>query len=144
MVVRFDGAMRASGETRPKTVVRFVAPENGGAAARAPRASRLRIDADDASSTRAVIVSSLFLVVLASALLLGGHAAIDPLLRSAMAAREAHGVGDVVYTMPDGVYCRHLSFDNATAEVAESAIERCSNDIVGDRVHSSRGFAWGR
>ena len=80
--------------------------------------------------------------------MIGGHAAIDPLLQSAMAAREPKGTGDVVVTMPDGIFCRHMSFDNVTAAISEGAIERCPDDIAGYRPRTSnsssnRGFAWG-
>jgi hypothetical protein len=98
---------------------------------------------DGATSARAVIASSTFLVLFASTLLIGGHAAIDPLLRSVSAARETLAVGDVVYTMPDGKFCRHMSFDNATAEMTESAVAPCQNDIARNRSRDSRGFAWG-
>jgi hypothetical protein len=111
---------------------------------RALQTSRLQVAGERTTSTHAVIVASLFLVVLAFGLLLGGHAAIDPLLRSAIAAREGQSMGDVLYAMPDGIYCRHLSFDNATAEVAETAITHCPDDLVRYRARSPQGFAWGR
>ena len=90
-----------------------------------------------------VIVSSLFLVLFTAALLIGGHAAIDPILQSAVDARETKGTGDVVVTMPDGIFCRHMSFDNVTAEIMEGGIERCTKDIAGNRPRTGRGFAWG-
>jgi hypothetical protein len=125
----------------------FVAADAVGIAAGAGRRSRARFEEQRDKSTRAVIVSTLFLVLIAAALLIGGHAAIDPLLRSTVAtrqatARQANGVGDVVYAMPDGVYCRHMSFDNATAEVIEGAVEPCSEDIAHGRSSAVNGFAW--
>ena len=96
-----------------------------------------------ATSTRAVVSASLFLVFLAAALLVGGQAAIGPLLRTALAAREANGTGDVVYTMPDGIFCRHFSFDNATAETTEGAVERCPTNIARGRKNSAASFVWG-
>jgi len=80
-------------------------------------------------------------VLIAAALLVGGRAAIGPLLRSAFAAREANGVGDVVLSMPDGVFCRRMAFDNVTAEVTERAIERCPS--LASKRGAPRGFAWG-
>lgn len=133
------GAMQA----RNASDTWFVEANHAAAAPRARRFARALCDDDGATSARAVFVSSLFLVVLASALLIGGHAALDPLLQSAIEARHAKGIGDVVYPMPDGIYCRHLSFDNTTAEVAETAIERCPDDLAGERFRNSRGFAWG-
>ena len=59
-------------------------------------ASRARCDEERAKSGRVVIVSSLFLVLFTAALLIGGHAAIDPLLQSAVDARETKGAGAVV------------------------------------------------
>jgi hypothetical protein len=107
------------------------------------RGLRTPLDDDRAVSGPIVMVASLFLALLAATLLAGGHNAIDPLLVAATAAREARGLGDIVYTMPDGVFCRHMSFDNTTAEVVDSRVERCQTDIAGDRVHPGRGFAWG-
>jgi hypothetical protein len=87
-------------------------------------------DEDRAKSGRVVIVTSVFLVLLAVGLLLGGRAAIDPWLESVMTGRQADAAGDIVYTMPDGVFCRRMSFDNVTAEVNESGMERCSEETT--------------
>jgi hypothetical protein len=121
----------------------YVTPDPASAPRRALRASRARRDESRATSARVVIVSSLFLVVLTSALLVGGHAAIEPLLQSAMAARDPQGTGDVVYRMPDGIYCRHMSFDNMTAEITEGGVERCPDNIADDRARTAKSFAWG-
>jgi hypothetical protein len=121
----------------------FVEADHVSVTAMARRRSRARMDEERAKSGRVVIVSSLFLVLFTAALLIGGHAAIDPLLQSAVDAREAKDTGEVVVTLPDGIFCRHMSFDNVTAEIAEGGIERCRNDIAGNRPHTGRGFAWG-
>ncbi len=86
----------------------FVEADRPLPAARRSRGSRARIDDDRATSARAVIASSLFLVLFASALLIGGHAALDPLLQSAIQARQAKGAGDVVFTLPDGLLPAHV------------------------------------
>jgi len=52
----------------------------------------------------------------------GGHAAIEPLLQSAEQTRATMGAGAVVYAMPDAIFCRHVSFDNVTAEISEGGI----------------------
>jgi hypothetical protein len=91
---------------------------------------------------RGIIVASLFLALLTTGLLLCGHAAIEPLLQSAGQTRSTMGTGEVVYAMPDGICCRHVSFDNVTAEINEGGITRCANDIVGKRPRISCGFAW--
>jgi len=120
----------------------FVEADHVSVTALARRRSRARMDEERARSGRVVIVSSLFLVLFTAALLVGGHAAIDPLLQSAVNARETKGTGEVVVTMPDGIFCRHLSFDNVTAEITEGGIERCASDIAGNRPRPGRGFAW--
>jgi hypothetical protein len=120
----------------------FVEADHVSVTALARRRSRARMDEERAKSGRVVIVSSLFLVLFVAALLIGGHAAIDPILQSAVDARETKGTGDVVVTMPDGIFCRHMSFDNVTAEIVEGGIERCTKDIAGNRPHTGRGFAW--
>ena len=121
----------------------FVEADHVSVTALARRRSRARLDEERTRSGRVVIVSSLFLVLLAAALLVGGHAAIDPLLHSAEEARQANGSGDVVFAMPDGIFCRRMSFDNVTAEISEGALERCGSDIARDRPRSNRGFSWG-
>jgi hypothetical protein len=136
----FHGAMHAADRAIPEPGSRFVQVS---ANPRVRMATRARLDEERATSARAVIASSLFLVLLAAALLVGGHAAIDPLLRSVIAARETKAVGDVLYTMPDGIFCRHMSFDNTTAEVVEGAVERCPTDIARNRPRTSKSFAWG-
>ena len=105
-----------------------------------------RLSDGGATSARAVIASSLFIVLFAVALLLGGRAAIDPFLHPSDAYDPRAG-GDVVVTMPDGKFCRHMSFDNATASMVEGPIEACRTDISRDfgvpAVAPHGGFAWG-
>lgn len=110
---------------------------------RARKSVRARSDEQRAKSKRVAIVVSLFLVLVAATLLVGGRAMINPLLQSAVAAREAKGMGDILYSMPDGTFCRHLSFDNGTAELIEGAIEQCPGDLIKKHERGSMGFAWG-
>ena len=126
----------------------FAAANHGNAASR--RRGRPAVRArrrDGTTSLRAIIASSAFLVMFATTTLIGGHAAIDPLLRSMAKAREARNTGDIVYPMPDGQFCRHLSFDNTTAELAESAVGPCPDKVIRnalrDRFQSARSFSWG-
>jgi hypothetical protein len=114
-----------------------------GAAPRRRNGPRIIVD-DGATSVRAVIVSSLFFILLAASLLFGGHAAIDPLLRSVMAGRGDTATGDFVYALPDGKFCRHMSFNNATSEIVEGTIQRCPDDMVREHFRDKgKGFAWG-
>jgi hypothetical protein len=140
MFLLFYGAMSGQG-ANPEAGAWFVEAQPVIVLPRARRSSRARFEAEREKSTSVVIVSSLFLVLIAATVLVGGHAAIDPLLRSAMESREAKGVGDVFYTMPDGILCRHMSFDNATGEASEGALEPCAEDIA-RHVRPKQGFAW--
>ena len=113
------------------------------ASARARRAARAYRDDQRAKSARLAVVLSLFLVVLAAALLVGGRVVIDPMLQSAAQARAINRVGAIIYTMPDGIFCRHLSFDNVTAELTEGGVEKCEGPTAG-RANRISDFAWGR
>jgi hypothetical protein len=147
MVLLSYGAMSATDGTGPEAGAWFVEADHVSVTALARRRWRARLYDERVKSGRVIIVASLFLTLIAATLMIGGRAAIDPLLQSAMAAREPKGSGDVVVKMPDGIFCRHMSFDNVTAAINEGAIERCPDDIASYRPHSNsssnRGFAWG-
>jgi len=138
----FYRAMSAADRVSPEAGAWFVEADHVSVTALARRRSRARLEDARTRYGRVIIVASLFLVLLTTALLFGGQAAIEPLLRSAEHARETMGTGEVVYTMPDGIFCRHVSFDNLTAEISEGGIARCTTDIAGKRPHNNRGFAW--
>jgi hypothetical protein len=110
------------------------------AAARAT--ARMRYE-QKAKMARLFVVLSLFLILLGAALMAGGRAFIDPLLHAAAAQREIHRVGDVVLTMADGAFCRHMSFDNKTGEVAGNAVERCGQFHGNGEKRAINGFSWG-
>jgi hypothetical protein len=138
--------MRARSGSSGQATTWFVEADRVRLNPRARKGLRLRFNAGDgATSVHAAIVSSVFLILLAASLLFGGHAALDPLLRSVIASRDAKAVGDVVYSMPDGKFCRHMSFDNVTAEVVEGTITQCPDDVARDEFRNNRtgGFAWG-
>ena len=136
--------MSVSEGASPEAGAWFVEADHVSVTALARARWRARLYDERAKSARVIIVSSMFLALIALALMMGGHAAIAPLLQSAMQARETHGSGDIVLKMRDGIYCRQMSFDNVTAQMNEGAIVRCEEDVVRDRPRSSsRGFAWG-
>ena len=107
------------------------------------RIVRSRPDEPHLKSVRVAIVISLFLLLVIAALLVSGRAFIDPLLQSAAATRDGKRFGDIVYSMPDGMFCRHLSFDNGTSELVESAIDQCPRDLIRKHGRTPLGFAWG-
>jgi hypothetical protein len=143
MVLLSYHCMRAA--ERASTTVASWTPADRGSRVAVRRSARVRRDEQHAKNTRVVIVLSLFLAFLAAALLIGGRAFIDPMLRAAVEARQTNRTGEVVFTMPDGAFCRHLSFDNKTAEVTESTIDRCpeARPRVKEPASSKKGFAWG-
>jgi hypothetical protein len=107
------------------------------------RSIRARRDERHAKRLRIAIVVSLFFVFLAGALLIGGNAVIDPLIQAAADGREARQLGQIVYTMPDGEFCRHFAFDNMTGEITEGTITQCTYDRPKVRTREAMGFAWG-
>jgi hypothetical protein len=143
MAFVFYGAMHAAKGAELEASSWFDSSDHVGVNSRPRRNTWARRDLDDQTSLRAVIISSAFLMLFATATLVGGHAAIEPLLRSAVAAREAKGIGDVVYAMPDGKLCRHMSFDNGTSEMVEGEIGPCPDGVARDMVRARRRFAWG-
>jgi hypothetical protein len=133
------GGMRTGREATMRSPSWFTAPNHDSGNAR-PRPRRAGVGQ---TSVRAIIASSAFLVLFSVTLMVGGHAAIDPLLRSAMAARETRELGDIVVTMSDGKFCRHMSFDNATAEVVEGKLGPCPENVAKGQFRTYRSFAWG-
>jgi hypothetical protein len=135
-------AGKQAGTTR-ETIDWYVEPDLHAPGATVADHSRARREEKRANSVGIAVTTSLLFALLAAAILVGGHAAIIPLFHRAVAARDATGTGDVVYTMPDGVFCRHMSFNNATAEVTEGAIEPCPDRIGSGRHESATRFEWG-
>ncbi len=103
---------------------------------------RIRRDEARASTLGVIIVTSLLCAVFAVTTMFGGYA-VGPLLRHAAAVRDANGKGALVFTMPDGVFCRRMSFDNTTGEIGPAAIERCSQ-IAGEGPAKTTTFQWGK
>ncbi len=118
-------------------------PAPAGVAARARGSARARRQEEREHSLGLIITTSLSFILFAAAILLGGHAVIGPLLQHAAATRDANGTGDFVYTMPDGVFCRHMSFDNHTGDITEDGIEECPGRTVGSADASASQFRWG-
>jgi hypothetical protein len=142
MVCLFYGIMRAEQPAGPKAATWNATARPVAAPALARHVSRVRREEQHAKNTRVAIVLSLFLVLLAAALLVGGRAIIDPMLKAAADRREAHRMGDIVFTMPDGAFCRHLRFDNKTAELSEGTIQRCGYDRTAEPASDKKGFGF--
>lgn len=143
MFLRFDRRMSVGKDAGSETIDWYVEPDRPAPDVSGIKFRRARRDEQHANSLGLIITTSLFFVLFATAVMIGGHAAIAPLLRHAVAVRDGNGVGDIVYTMPDGVFCRHMSFDNATGEVTEGGLQRCAEHFEGGRAAASTGFKWG-
>jgi hypothetical protein len=143
MFLAFDAGMSASEGAGATMIDWYVEPDHSGADTRTRGFSRVRRDEERANSLALIVTTSLLFILFASALMVGGHAAIGPLLFKRTAASDANSRGDIVYAMPDGVFCRHMSFDNATGEIHDGAVERCGERP--DRADSvtSTKFKWG-
>jgi len=143
MLLLFDADMRAGERAGTSTAAWNASADRYRRQTRGRRSARARRDEREARTTRLAVVLSLFLVLLAAALLVGGRTFIDPMLHAAAEAREAHRVGEVVFAMPDGAFCRRLSFDNQTAELTGSTVRRCAQGSAPDSSRAMNGFAWG-
>ena len=122
---------------------RSVEPADAGAEARARGAARARRQEEREHSFGLIITISLSFILFAAAILIGGHAFIAPLLQRAAAARDASGTGEVVYTMPDGVFCRHVSFNNGTGDITEDGIVECPGSTANRAETEPPQFRWG-
>ena len=107
-------------------------------------ATRAGFNERRANSLALIITTSLLFALFASALMVGGHAVITPLLRApAVDGASANNRGDIVYTMPDGTFCQHVTFDNTTGQMTQGSIDRCDPDASGDSGNRGSGFKWG-
>lgn len=77
-------------------------------------------------STHVVIVWCLFFGVMTVAWLMG-RIAVDRLVLAAEGAGA--DVADIVYVMRDGIHCRHILFDNETAQVADRGVGACPLEV---------------
>lgn len=133
--------MSAGNDAALETFDSDVEADHPVAEAREPVYLRPGQNAEHTNSLGLIVTTSLFFVLLAAAIMFGGHAAIAPLLRQAVG--HANGTGDVVYMLPDGVFCRHLSYDNSTGDMIENGVERCPEHIGHDVSAASGEFRWG-
>jgi hypothetical protein len=72
-----------------------------------------------------VIVTLFFGLVCLAAFFVGRNAVDGFLLRSGMRSWDSAELGEVVYVMRDGFFCRRMSFDNDSSELVEHTIEPC-------------------
>lgn len=138
----FDAAMRPGNPHRADTLDWYV--ERDRLHAPLPPALPLRRHRDDerAQSLALAITTALLFVLIAGAVMFGGRAAIEPLLHR-NAAREFDRTGELVYAMPDNVFCRRMAFDNLTGEISRAAVEPCPAALGGPDAPGAGRFDWG-
>jgi hypothetical protein len=138
----FDAAMN-SGNPHGDTIDWYVEPDRFDAPLPPALAlPRRHHDDERAQSLALAITTALLFVLITGAVMFGGHAAIQPLLRHDT-ARESDRTADVVYAMPDRVFCRRMAFDNVTAEITSAAVEPCPASFGGADAPSAGEFKWG-
>jgi hypothetical protein len=120
----------------------YVEPDHSRAEPHMRASSRFRREQERANSLALIVTISLLFVLFASALMVGGRSAIGPLLSRGTTAHDANSKGDIVYAMPDGVYCRHLSFDNTTGAISVGTVEPCTERSRSAGPEISTTFKW--
>jgi hypothetical protein len=144
IVVRSYPPMAAARRTNATVPVRNARPDQHRRRPARSRSSRSRRHELQAKAMRIGVVLSLFVVLIVAAVFIGGRSVIGPMLQEAMAQRvDLHRKGAIVFTMPDGSFCRHLAYDNKTAELTESAVVQCPEARSHEAARPPSGFAWG-
>ncbi len=137
----FDSGMTAIENAGPDSIDWYVEADWAAPpSVRAAAYTRRRGERSD--SLGLIITTCLFFVLLSAAMTMGGHAAIGPMLQHAVTARDGRSTGKLIFTMPDGMFCRYLSLDNATDEITEHPIERCADVGATRRPVTGWNFQW--
>ena len=118
----------------------YVEPNHFGPRRTTLSLSRRRRGDERVNSLAFAVTAALLFVLVASAVMFGGHAALAPLLPR---ASDADRTGSILYAMPDGVLCRRMAFDNGTAEVTSVAVEPCPGGIGVAGGPAAGRFEWG-
>jgi hypothetical protein len=81
------------------------------------------------NSAHVIIVSLLFSGVCLAALLVGRNAVNGFLVRVGASSWNSAEMGEVLFVMRDGLFCRHMTLDNESGDLTEHTIERCPAGI---------------
>jgi hypothetical protein len=92
---------------------------------------------------RVSLVTIFFVVVLGGNLFVGAVLMLKAFRAQAGETAASTAFGRVTYPMLDGVFCRHVLFDNATAQAKEDKVSRCDEDRARERLGRSTTFNWG-
>jgi hypothetical protein len=138
----FDSGMSAGKHGAADRAEWYVQPDHGRRFGRGLYASHAGFEDKRANSLALIVTTSLLFVLFASAVMVGGHAIISPLEREPAVVGNSNDHGDIVYTMPDGTYCQHMTFDNATGRITSAGINHCDPDLDSGGGGFSTGFKW--
>jgi hypothetical protein len=135
--------MSAAKHTATDSAQWYVHPDRSRRFGHGVHVSHVSLDERRANSLALIITTSLLFVLFASALMVGGHAIISPLLRAPAVTGNTNNRGDIVYTMPDGAFCQHMTFDNTTGRITTGSVDHCDSGFGGGGGSLSPGFKWG-
>jgi hypothetical protein len=91
---------------------------------------------------RVSIVSAFFVAVLIANLFVGAVVVVGAFRKEPDSTSTA--IGRATIPTLDGVFCRHVVFDNRTAETKEDKVSRCDDrDDAKSRRRSKSTFSWG-
>jgi hypothetical protein len=93
---------------------------------------------------RVSVVAIFFAVVLGANLFVGATLMLKALRVQAGETAASTRIGRVSFPMLDGVFCRHVLFDNTTAEATEDRVSRCDDDRARERPGRTTSFNWGK
>ena len=91
---------------------------------------------------RVSVVTIFFIVVLGANLFVGATLMVKA-MRARTEEAEAARIGRVTYPMLDGVFCRHVLFDNKTVQTKEDKVSRCDEDRAAKPARHTTTFNWG-
>jgi len=92
---------------------------------------------------RVSVVTIFFVVVLGANLFVGAVLMVKALRTQADETAAATRIGRVTYPMLDGVFCRHVLFDNKTVQTKEDKVSRCDEDRAVRPARHTTTFNWG-
>jgi hypothetical protein len=89
---------------------------------------------------RVLIVTAFFIIVLGANLFIGGVVLVGGLHDNGIGK---YRIGRVTFPLLDGTFCRHILFDNVTAQALEDKVSECGDEIVPPRPGRRTRFNWG-
>ena len=126
------------------STVADLSPEDGGHGLSTTHARRKRRHAREkrAGAWRVSVVSAFFIAVVIANLFVGAIVVVGAMRREAETA--ALMTGRATIPTLDGVFCRHVLFDNRTSATKEDKVARCDDrDDKKPKPRSRATFSWG-